>query len=423
MPPTHRFPDGFLWGTSTSSHQVEGNNSHSDWWAYEQSGKLPHRSGQACRHYELFETDFDLARALGQNAHRFSLEWSRIEPAEGVWNEDALAHYAQVIQALKSRGLEPIVTLHHFTNPAWFSRRGGWVRRDSARLFARYVAHTARRLGSGVKYWLTINEPTVYAVQGYVTGEWPPCQVSAWGQAGRVFVNLARAHRLAYQELHRICPDALVGFAHNAPVIVPCNPARMRDRVAAALRDLMFNRLFFSLIGGRPWVRTRALDFVGLNYYSRSFVQSAGWGLQALFGRTCNDPHHERGPLSDIGWEVHPPGLKAMLERYASYDLPLLVTENGIATEDEPLRRTFMLSHLKNLAAAIEGGVNVVGYCYWSLLDNFEWALGTRPRFGLVAVDYQTQQRVPRPCASLFEGICRSNSLTETDSEDIGVIA
>ena len=413
-----QFPPGFLWGTSTSSHQVEGNNLGNDWWEYEQSGRVPHRSGRACNQYELFEVDFDLARSLGQNAHRFSLEWSRIEPAQGVWSDDALSHYAQVIHALKSRGLEPIVTLHHFTNPAWFSQRGGWVRQDSPRLFARYVAHTTRRLGHGVKYWLTMNEPTVYVVQGYVTGEWPPCLPSAWGRASLALINLARAHRLAYREVRRQCPDSMVGFAHSAPVIVPCDPTRARDRLAASLRDFLLNRAFFSMIGGRPWLRTRALDFIGLNYYSRTIVRSSGWGLQALLGRTCNEPHHQRGPLSDIGWEVHPAGLKAVLQRYARFGLPLLVSENGVATRDEGMRCDFIVRHLASLCGAIEDGVKVLGYCYWSLIDNFEWALGTKPRFGLIAVDYDTQQRVPRPCAALFAEVCRTNRLSEPDEPD-----
>ena len=153
----YRFPQGFIWGASTSSHQVEGHNRSNDWWEYEQLGRVPHRSGDACCHYELFEHDFDLAMSWGQNAHRFSIEWSRIEPIEGQWNMEALAHYRDVIHALRERGLEPIVTLHHFTNPAWFTRRGGWVRNDSPKLFARYVEHICKALGPPVKYWLTLN--------------------------------------------------------------------------------------------------------------------------------------------------------------------------------------------------------------------------------------------------------------------------
>lgn len=411
----YKFPRGFLWGASTSSHQVEGDNRWNDWWEYEQSGRLPHTSGEACRHYERFEQDFDLARSWGHNAHRFSIEWSRIEPSEGDWNLDALAHYREVIRALRERGLEPVVTLHHFTNPAWFSRSGGWLRSDSASLFARYAEHAVRNLGAKVKYWLTINEPTVYVIQGYINGEWPPFLKSAWIKAAIVFRNLCRAHVDAYRTLHQNHPDVRVGFAHNASLIVPCNPGRRSDRMAAKLRELILNRAFFHLIGIHPRnLRQTAgnLDFIGLNYYTRTIVRSSGWGIGAVLGRTCQLPdHHSRGPISATGWEVYPPGLKAVLENFSPFGLPLLVTENGIATDDESLRREFVMKHLDSLADALEKGVDVIGYLYWSLIDNFEWALGTKPHFGLAEVDYNTQQRLPRPCVEDFSRVCRDNQL------------
>src|SRR5262245_49011059 len=334
LPRVYEFPSNFLWGAATSSHQVEGDNRSNDWWEYEQTGRVPHASCDACRHYELFERDFDLARSWGHNAHRFSLEWSRFEPAEGTWNADAAAHYLAVIRALRERGLEPIVTLHHFTNPAWFSRRGGWLRRDSAGLFARYVEHAATELGASVKYWLTINEPTMYVLQGYINGEWPPCSKAAWVAAARAFRNLARAHVAAYDVLQRTRRGTMVGFAHSAPVIQPCDPARSRDRLAARLRDLALNRAFFDLIGVRRPPGSRPLDFIGINYYTRNLVRSRGWGLGALAGRQCDLGHHAHGPISTMGWEVYPAGLQSTLRRFSGYGVPLLVTENGIATED-----------------------------------------------------------------------------------------
>lgn len=411
----YRFPPGFLWGTSTSAHQVEGDNRWNDWWEYEQDGRLPHRSGAACRHYQLFERDFEMARALGQNAHRFSIEWSRIEPSEGTWNPDALAHYDEVIRALATRGLEPIVTLHHFTNPAWFLRRGGWSRSDSAALFARYVEHVVSHLGPAVTYWLTVNEPTVYVMQGYIFGEWPPCLKAAWVEATLVFRNLARAHVAAYRVLHRHCPDARVSFAHSAPLIRPCNPARIRDRAAAAIRNAILNRAFYYLIGARTRDprRSRHIDFIGLNYYTRNVVRSSGLGLGSMVGHECRAPHHgDDGPISTIGWEMFPSGLTTILEDFSRYGLPLLVTENGIATDDETLRRRFVVEHLAALGEALERGVDVMGYLYWSLIDNFEWALGTTARFGLAAVNTTTQERILRPCSRDFERVCRGNSLS-----------
>lgn len=410
----HRFPPGFLWGTSTSAHQVEGDNRWNDWWTYEQRGSLPHRSGPACRHYELFERDFDLARSLGQNAHRFSVEWSRIEPEEGAWNSHALAHYGTVVRALQERGLEPIVTLHHFTNPAWFLRRGGWSRGDSPALFARYVEQVASHLGAAVTYWLTVNEPTVYVMQGYIAGEWPPCRRGAWWSAVRVFRNLARGHVAAYRVLHRRRPGAKVGFAHSAPVIRPCDPARPRDRLAAAVRDALINRAFFHLIGARrrPFRRTAHLDFLGLNYYTRDVVRSSGWGLGALIGRACRVRHHgDDGPTSATGWEVYPAGLRAVLERFSRVGLPLFITENGIATDDDGLRRDFLAQHLTVLGEALDSGLDVIGYLHWSLFDNFEWTFGTGARFGLAEVNYRTQERTVRASGREFERVCRENRL------------
>jgi beta-glucosidase len=414
-PPPRRFPPGFLWGAATSSHQVEGDNRWNDWWEYEQRGRVPYASGEACRQYQLFERDFDLARSWGHNAHRLSIEWSRFEPSEGQWSDEAAAHYRHVVGALRDRGLEPVVTLHHFTNPAWFARRGGWTRGDSPAVFARYVTQAARALGP-VKYWITINEPTVYVMQGFVTGEWPPCLKGAWMQAARAFRNLARAHVEAYGVLHGICPDAMVGFAHSAPVIEPCNPRRRRDRLVAAVRDFIFNEAFFRMIAARPHAATPARgaqDFIGVNYYTRKIVRWSAAGRGALVGRECELDHHHRGPVSTLGWEVYPQGLIIALERFAQYGLPLLVTENGIATDDEALRRRFLVEHVGAAGEALARGVDLIGYLYWSLLDNFEWAFGTAPKFGLASVDYRTQERRARPCVADFIRTCSQEDVAD----------
>ena len=414
-PQARHFPSGFLWGAATSSHQVEGNNRCNDWWEFEQLGRLPHRSGEACRHYQLFEQDFDLARSWGHNAHRFAIEWSRIEPSEGKWNRDAIAHYSAVIRALKERGLEPIVTLHHFTNPAWFTHSGGWLRHDSAIRFSRYAAYVFEHLGKDVRYWVTINEPTVYVLQGYINGEWPPCMKRSWIKAGIAFKNLARAHVAAYGKLHQFRQNIMVGFAHSAPLFMPCDPRRKRDRMATALRDLILNRAFFYLIGARGEnLRrgTQCLDFIGINYYTRSMIRSVGWGLGALAGQVCRlSQHSHSGPVSDIGWELYPRGLRMVLEKFSGFGIPLFVTENGVATNDEVLRYDFIIQHLQSLADALESGINVIGYLYWTLMDNYEWTMGTDPHFGMAAIDSKTQERQPRPCVEDFKRICRENRL------------
>ena len=412
-PGSGSFPAGFLWGAATASHQVEGGNRWNDWWEYECSGRLPFVSGECCQHYELYEQDFDLARSLGHNCHRLSLEWSRIEPEDEQWYPDAIAHYARVIRALRARGIEPVVTLNHFTLPAWFLRRGGWESADSAKIFARFVSYVVQHMGEPVGYWLTINEPTVYVLQSYINGEWPPLQFRSWRQAGKVLRNLARAHVAAFDAIKRAQPDAQVGFAHNALWMEPCDPGRLLDRMAARIRDIVFNRVFFGLIGlSAGGGARRKLDFVGLNYYTRCCVRFEKGGLSALLGRSCKLDHHEHaGARSLMGWEIYPRGLAGVLQRYSRMGLPLFITENGIATEDDELRCQFLREHVEVLANALDNGIEVLGYLHWSLIDNFEWSMGTGPRFGLVALDYATQVRTPRQSAEFFAGICRHNGL------------
>jgi beta-glucosidase len=403
-PVTRRFPAGFLWGASTASHQVEGDNRWNDWWPLEAQGRLPHRSGAACNQYELYETDFDLAQSWNHNAHRLSIEWSRIEPEEGQWNQAAVEHYRRVFDALRARNLEPIVTLHHFTNPAWFAAAGGWVNRRSVERFARYARFVAHQFGSQVRYWLTVNEPTVYAKHAYVIGDWPPCIKGAYLKSARAMINLFRAHAVAYEALHAVRADAMVGFAHSAPFVVPCDPGRWLDRAAARLRDFALNESQFLLLkvfGGAGH------DFIGLNYYARQVVRWESSGRAALFGAECREDHHgERRRFSALGWEVHAQGLRGVLLKYSGRGVPVIVTENGIATGDENERTEYLRTHLAELGAAVEAGADVLGYFYWSLIDNFEWAEGFGPRFGLAAVDFSTQVRSPRPAAALLAAFC-----------------
>jgi beta-glucosidase len=404
MNSTYRFPQGFLWGAATSSHQVEGDNRANDWWEFEQAGRLPYASGKACNHFELYEADFDLARSWGHNAHRLSIEWSRIEPAEGEFNQAALDHYAKVIAALRVRGLEPVVTLHHFTNPVWFTRRGGWTRARSTDLFARYVERVAARLAPQVRFWLTINEPTVYVMRAYVKGDWPPCRPRSWWRAWLALRNLCRAHVRAYRILHEHRADALVGFAHSAPYVVASNPS-WADRFAARMRDFALNGLCFRLLG-----RSRALDFLGVNYYVRQVVRWRPRGAQALFGAEHKASASGRR-FSSLGWEVFPPGLNSVLHKFGSLGVPLMITENGIATLDEELRERFIVEHVREMAAAMRDGVRVLGYLYWTLFDNFEWTEGYHAHFGLAAIDPLSQTRVARPAAAVLESISRSNGL------------
>lgn len=412
--PAPRFPTGFLWGAATAAHQVEGDNRHCDWWEAEQAGKLPFRSGDCCRHYQVYETDFDLLQAWGHNCHRLSIEWSRIEPDQGHWDEGALEHYRRVILALNARHIEPVATLHHFTNPAWFTRAGGWLRRDASSLFERYVQRVVHAFGPEIRLWITINEPTVYVQQGYINGVWPPFEHGKPLKSYRALGSLAAAHCKAYAAIKARSPAAMVGFAHNALLVEPCDPERMPHRFAARLRAYLFNGLFFRMLGAAPGNRESLngiLDFIGLNYYTRCCVKTGGAGLRRLLGQVCTLEHHcHQGARSDVGWELYPRGLGIVLSEFARFGVPLFVTENGIATEDDRLRCSFLSEHLEQVARSLRDGIEVMGYLHWTLMDNFEWHMGTGPKFGLAAIDPLTGMRAPRPSAEHFARICRDRA-------------
>ncbi|MDP2904791.1 MAG: glycoside hydrolase family 1 protein [Candidatus Omnitrophota bacterium] len=389
-----KFPGDFYWGAATAAYQVEGANSNSDWWEWEIRAGLKDRSGQACRHYDLYNQDFDLAKQLHHNAHRLSIEWSRVEPEEGKFSETGLAHYRDVILALKERGIEPIVTLHHFTNPIWFARRGGWLDRSSPKYFLRYVGKVIRSLGDLVRFWVTINEPMVYVYHSFYLGDWPPQEKSLF-KARAAALSLVRAHIRAYHLIHDVyrrenLPAPYVSVAHNVQAFVACNAAP-RSMAAAYIRDRWFNFGFLKRL-----IRSKSLDFIGINYYTRSLVEPANWGLRSMLIDTSSRSTLKK---NSMGWDIFPEGLYELLVRIKIYRLPVFILENGICTGDDALRWEFIRGHLKCLAQAMGQGVKVLGYIYWSLLDNFEWDKGFAPRFGLIEVDYGNYERKIRESA------------------------
>jgi len=417
------FPKDFLWGAATSSHQVEGNNTNNDWWQWEQHIPLKMRSGQACDEWNRFEEDFQLAQTLGLTAYRFSLEWSRIEPAPGQFDASALDRYREMIRSLRSKGIEPVVTLNHFTIPIWLVSRGGWLSDDSPEFFAQYVQKAIEALGEDVHYWITINEPAVYTYKSYMIGQWPPGKKSA-KEAFRVVQNLANAHVLAYGKIKEVYArkgwkEPMVGVAQQALIFAPCSGS-LRDRLSARLRDRAINHLFIqALIRGRARIfgifsmrlpRAGTLDFIGLNYYTREFVRNRGFLLSDILGDECV-PEDIRGKRNCLGWEIYPQGLYTFIKAFSKYKLPILISENGICTNDDTERSEFIGEHLKAVALAMKEGAPVIGYLYWSLLDNYEWAAGFAPRFGLIEVDYATQGRKIRESARKYEEIIRSGKL------------
>ena len=403
-----RFPKDFLWGAATAAYQVEGGNDRADWWRWEKkAGK--ENSGSACRHYDLYELDFELAKGLSHNAHRLSVEWSRIEPDEGKFSEVALKHYVDVILALRARNIEPVVTLHHFTNPVWFADLGGWENGRSEDYFLRFSERIVRALAKHVRIWITLNEPTIYFTHAYMFGVWPPQAKSIW-RAMVVKKHLAAAHIKTYRRIHKIykelkLQEPSVSIAQHMQAFVPCTSS-IRNKFAAFWRHKWFN---LGLID--QFVRRKALDFIGLNYYSRQLVELEKWGLRNVAMDVCKSNHHPVKKNS-LGWDIYPEGLCDLLLKLKKYNLPVMITENGICTSKDELRWEYISGHLKSIHQAMEQGVPVLGYLYWSLVDNFEWDKGFGPRFGLIDIDYKTQQRTVRESAVKFCEVCKTGILS-----------
>jgi len=401
----NKFPRDFLWGASTSAHQVEGNNIYNDWWLAEQNGALKEASSQACRHYESYREDFAIAKELGHNCHRFSIEWSRIEPQEGKFQDSEIEHYRKVIAELKSLGIEPVVTLHHFTNPLWFSQRGGWAKLKLKKYFLRFVEKIVKEFSTEVKFWVTINEPLVYSSHSYLLGVWPPKERSLFKTA-KVLLNMAQAHIKAYHIIHKIYRDKglarpMVSIAANLQAFELCRPTLI-NKLAVYLRHKLYNLYFIETL-----LRRKTLDYIGINYYGRNLADVESWGIRHLLMDTCKHNHH---PLrkNSLGWDIYPQGLYKLLLSIKKYNLPVLITENGICTEDDDLKWDYIREHLEQLHKSMEEGVHVIGYIYWSLIDNFEWAEGFAPRFGLVRVDYDNQRRTIRLSAKKLAEVSKT---------------
>jgi beta-glucosidase len=388
--PTRRFPPGFLWGTATAAHQVEGGNWSNDWWAWEHDPEAPCQepSGDACDHWHRYPDDIALCAALGFGAYRFSLEWSRIEPEDGEWSRVALDHYQRMCATCREHGLEPIVTFHHFTTPRWVAARGGWASPDTPDRFARFCARAAAHLGDTLGRACTLNEPNIVATMGYLYALFPPGQRDA-DLRRRVNDVLIDAHRKAVDAI-KSAAGVPVGLtlAMSDYQAVDGGEAT-RDRYRRDMEDVFLEA-------------ARGDDFLGVQCYSRTRIGPDGdrgpeWGV----------------PTTQMGYEFWPEALEATIRRawQVTERVPILVTENGIGTGDDAERIVYVERALRGVLACLADGVDVRGYVYWSLLDNFEWIFGYRPTFGLVAVDRETQARRPKPSAAWLGEIARRNAL------------
>ncbi len=395
--PDADFPEGFLFGSSTAAHQVEGGNANNDWWAWEHAAGTPavEPSGDAIDQYHRYAEDFALLAELGQNAHRLSLEWSRIEPEPGEFSRAALQHYRRVLGTLQEQGLEAFVTLHHFSNPRWFAERGGWAARDAVERFERYCEVVARELGDLMPWACTINEPQIVAREGFLKGHFPPGLTNPvlWKQVTRTFIA---AHAAAVRALGAGAGDPKAGICLQLPDLVPARPGD--GDCEAFVRELRYEM-------GEIYVKELPGAFVGVQYYTRERLDPALPGLGA--------PAPEDVTLTQMGWELNPDGLNRAIRLAASSGLPVVITENGIATADDRERIAYLRDHLGVVAAAIRDGIDIRGYMYWSAFDNFEWNEGYRPQFGMVAIDREDDlRRIPHPSARAYGELARTRSLS-----------
>jgi len=419
---TFHFPADFKWGVATSAHQVEGGNVNNNWWAWEQEdGRIEegHKSGKACDWWDNAEADFDRAAEMGLNGLRLSVEWSRIEPNPDEYDDSALERYGEMLQGLRERDIEPMVTLHHFTDPLWLTERGGWENPETVARFARFARQVVERLGQHCDLWCTVNGPNVYAHMGYLDSSFPPGK-SDFRTATCVVRHLLLGHAAAYREIHAAQPKARVGLAHNMRVFDPANPRSLLDRWSAGLLDRAFNQAILTALTkgfwtpplgfGLAWKLRHTLDWIGLNYYTRDLVAFDRSRRQALFGRRLHDQDAEL--LDGEYGEFYPQGLFRCLRRLKRLDLPIYVTENGLPDDDDDQRPRYILTHLHQMWHAIQLCYPVMGYYHWTLVDNFEWAEGWTLPFGLIALDPETQARTPRPSADLYADVIQANAIT-----------
>lgn len=399
--PNLNFPEKFFWGCATSAHQIEGGLVN-DWSEWEKSParleELKKKgfdpadfiSGSAANSYPEANADIACLSALGASAYRLSVDWSRIEPKEGEFDESALDYYLGLVKKLRAHKIEPFVTLWHWPLPLWLSAKGGWKSPEIAKHFERFVAKTVGHLSAEVVFWLTLNEPMVYASMSFLNGEWPP-QEKSFLAYYKVINNLTSAHRVAYDAIKKIDANSQVGIAkHN--ICFEAHKNKLVNRFLKRCADWWWNERFLDKIKDKQ-------DFIGLNYY---FHNKIDYG----FGKP-----HPYEKFSDLKWGLHPEGIRHLLMELKKYGKPVYITENGLADKGDQYRSWYIREVLANVHQAIGEGVMVKGYFHWSLIDNFEWAHGFHPRFGLYEVDYRTYERIARPSAEFYADICKNNRI------------
>jgi beta-glucosidase len=420
---TFHFPRGFLWGTATASHQVEGNNTNNNWSSWEQQKDRiiqGQTAGLGCDWWNgRWREDFDRAAEAGQNAHRLSVEWSRIQPTPDRWDESALDYYREMLRGLQERDMAAMVTLHHFTDPLWLVELGGWESPAVIERFETYVRKVVEALQEYATLWVTINEPNVYYTSGYVMGNFPPGKQDV-GAAFRVVENIIRGHAAAYRAIHAIQAESRVGIAQNYRSMQPARSWLPLDRLVTSLQSHLFNNLVPDALANGimrfpGWIKRApeakdTQDFIGVNYYTREYVAFNLFNPAELFSRRFFLPGAD---LSDTGFIANSPaGMFEALKWAKKFNKPIIITENGVENADDRLRPRYLISHLHQVWRAVNFNYPVKGYFHWTLVDNFEWERAWTQRFGLWELDPETQTRRKRPSADLYAEICRENGIS-----------
>jgi len=420
---TFHFPRGFLWGTATAAYQVEGNNINSNWYAWEQEpGRIIHgdKSGLACDWWNgRWREDFRRAAEGAQNAHRMSIEWSRVQPAPDRWDEQAIDRYVEMVRGLAELNMTPLITLHHFSDPVWFVEKGGWESEAAAGYFEKYVRKIVQALKDYAGLWCTINEPNGYAMNGFATGLFPPGKKNT-GLAFKVMVNLVRAHAAAYHAIHQIQPQARVGMANYYRSLTSAKTWSPLDRLVTHLLA-GFNDIFpsaatngvvrFIAYRDRVPEAKGTQDFLGIDYYTRDYVKFNPFHIEELFGERF---YRSDAELSTTGFLANEPlGMFEALKWGLKYNLPIIITENGFDDSEDRIRPRYMVEHIHQVWRAVNFNWAIKGYFHWTLVDNFEWERGWSQRFGLWELNLDTQARHKRPSADLYAEICRENGISD----------
>jgi len=406
---------GLLLGAASAATQIEGGDQNNNWYAWYRQGRIKDGSDPsvATDHYARWQEDLDLMAGMGIQCYRMGVEWSRIEPEDGVFDDAAIAHYRRELQALVDRGIRPLLTLHHFSNPLWLEERGAFARSDNVTCYLRFVRRMVESVGDLVSEYITVNEPNVYAYNGYFEGVWPPGRRNLL-ETARVMTNLAAAHIEAYGLIRKTrlqmgYTDTKVSFANHLRVFAPQNPADPVHRFWASRSEQLFQgSLTRAMCTGRaafPIGRHPSIipgqycDFHAINYYTRSTVSGPADGVAA--GR----------PVNDLGWEIYPAGIVETARKvYSLLPRPIYITENGTCDGDDRFRARYIAEHLREIC---DSGLPIERYYHWCFCDNWEWAEGNSARFGLVHVDYATQRRTVKASGEFYRQVIAQGGVSE----------